>query len=197
MPVGSTDATANAAGALLPGGGSQFAFTQADRTRVVKKTSPMFIVTAGQDNLLLAEAAFRGWIPGGFATASNYFVAGVTAHMNQMASYDPGSAIAASAITTYFAIPANQLTVGTELKQIGEQYWVASFLHGPEAWANFRRTGFPTLTANPYSGSEVPGDFINRVSYPPSEILVNSAHVQAAIAVQGPDNLATKMWLFK
>ncbi|HEY8934819.1 MAG TPA: SusD/RagB family nutrient-binding outer membrane lipoprotein [Cyclobacteriaceae bacterium] len=197
LPVGSTDATANAAGALLPGGGTQFAFTQADRTRVVKKTSPMFIVTAGQTNLLLAEAAFLGWIPGGFAAASSYYVDGITAHMNQMASYDAGSAIAASDITAYFAIAANQLTVGTELKQIGEQYWVASFLNGPEAWANFRRTGFPALTPNPYSGSEVPGDFINRVSYPPSEILVNSAHVQAAISVQGPDVLATKMWLFK
>jgi len=196
LPVGSTDATANAAGGSLPGGGTQFAFTQADRTRVVKKTSPMFIVTAGQTNLLLAEAAFRGWIPGGFATASNYYVAGITAHMNQMASYDPASTIPAASITAYFAIAANQLTAGTELKQIGEQYWVASFLHGPEAWANFRRTGFPALTPNPYSGSEVPGDFINRVSYPPSEILVNP-HVQDAISVQGPDNLATKMWLFK
>jgi hypothetical protein len=197
LPVGSTDGDANAAGALLPGGGTQFAFTQADRTRVVKKTSPMFIVTAGQTNLLLAEAAFLGWIPGGFATASNYYVTGITAHMNQMASYDPASTIAASDITAYFAIVANQLTVGTELKQIGEQYWVASFLHGPEAWANFRRTGFPALTPNPYSGSEVPGAFINRITYPPSEILVNSKNVQAAIARQGDDVLGTKMWLFK
>jgi hypothetical protein len=197
LPVGSTDATANTAGASLPGGGSQFAFSQADRTRVVKKTSPMFIVTAGQTNLLLAEAAIKGWISGGFATASGYYVDGVTAHMNQMASYDPLSAIAASDITAYFANTANQLTAGTELKQIGEQYWVASFLHGPEAWANFRRTGFPALSANPYSGSETPGNFINRIKYPPSEILVNSAHVQAAISEQGTDDLSTKLWLFK
>jgi hypothetical protein len=197
LPVGSNDAAANTAGASLPGGGTQFAFTQADRTRVVKKTSPMFIVTAGQTNLLLAEAAFLGWVPGGFVAASNYYVAGITAHMNQMASYDPGSAIPATSITAYFAIPTNQLTVGTELKQIGEQYWVASFLDGHEAWANFRRTGYPTLAPNPYSGSEVPGGFINRLSYPPSEILVNSANVQAAIADQGPNDLATKLWLFK
>jgi hypothetical protein len=197
LPVGSTDGSANTAGGLLPGGGTQFAFSQADRTRVVKKTSPMFIVTAGQTNLLLAEAAILGWIPGGFAAASGYFTDGVTTHMNQMASYDPGSAIAASDITAYFAITANQLTNGTELQQIGEQYWVASFLNGPEAWANFRRTGFPALTPNPYSGSEVPGDFINRITYPPSEILVNSKNVQAAITGQGPDVLATKMWLFK
>lgn len=197
LPVGSTDATANTAGGSLPGGGNQFAFSQADRTRVVKKTSPMFLVTAGQTNLLLAEAAMVGWIPGGFSTASTYYVAGVTAHMNQMASYDPGSAIAASDITNYFAIVANQLTTGKELQQIGEQYWVASFLHGPEAWANFRRTGFPALTPNPYSGSEVQGGFINRIAYPPSEILVNNKNVQAAINDQGADVLGTKMWLFK
>jgi hypothetical protein len=80
------------------------------------------------------------------------------------------------------------------LTQIGYQYWISSFLHGPEAWANFRRTGFPALAPNPYPGSEVPGAFINRITYPPSEILVNGENVQAAISEQGADNLATKVW---
>ncbi len=196
MPVGSDDNSAQTA-AVTAGLGSRYAYSQVDRNRIVKKTSPMFLVTAGQTNLLLAEAAFKGWVAGGFAQASIYFNNGISAHMNQMASYDAASTISAGAITTYLGITANQLTIGTELQQIGEQYWVASFLHGPEAWANFRRTGYPALTPNPYPGSEVPGAFINRITYPPSEILVNNENVQAAIAAQGADNLATKMWLFK
>jgi len=193
IPLGSDDNAAQAA-AVTAGLGSRYAFSQVDRNRIVKKTSPMFLVTAGQNNLLLAEAAFRGWVAGGFAQASTYFNEGINAHMNQMASYDAASTISSGAITTYLGIAANQLTAGTELKQISEQYWVASFLHGPEAWANFRRTGFPALAANPYQGSEVPGAFINRITYPPSEILVNSENVQAAIAAQGADNLSTKIW---
>lgn len=69
---------------------------------------------------------------------------------------------------------------------------LSSFMNGPEAFANFRRSGFPTLAANPFPGREVP--FINRLTYPNSEISVNSDNVQAAIAAQGADNLATKVW---
>ena len=44
-------------------------------------------------------------------------------------------------------------------------------------------------------GKEV--EFINRLTYPNSEISVNSENVQAAISTQGPDNLATKVWWAK
>ena len=155
----------------------------------------MFMVTAGQTNLLLAEAAARGWVSGGNVAAAAFFTAGIKAHMDQMASYDAASTILAADRDTYAtANPLDVSSLNASLTQIGYQYWIASFLHGPEAWANFRRTGFPALAANPYPGSEVPGSFVNRITYPPSEILVNSSNVQEAITAQGADNLATKVW---
>jgi len=36
--------------------------------------------------------------------------------------------------------------------------------------------------------------FINRLTYPNSEISVNGVNVKAAIAAQGADNLDTKVW---
>ncbi|SHG39572.1 Starch-binding associating with outer membrane [Chryseolinea serpens] len=189
MPMGSTDGTADVAGAALPGGGSRYAFSQIDRTRMVKRTSPMFLVTAGQTNLLLSEARVRGWITTG--VAADYFVAGINAHMNQMVLYDANSAVAGADRDTYAAAMLATFT-GNEMAQIGYEYWIASFLNGPEAWANFRRTGFPVLAVNPYPGRTV--DFITRLTYPPSEILVNSTNVQQAIDDQGPDNLDTKLW---
>jgi hypothetical protein len=68
-------------------------------------------------------------------------------------------------------------------------------MNGPEAFANFRRSGFPALQPNPFPGREVP--FINRLTYPNSEISVNSENVGAAITAQGPDNLGTKVWWHK
>ncbi len=192
MPMGSDDASAQTA-AVNAGLGSRYAYSQADRNRILKRTSPMFIVTAGQMNLLLAEAAARGWVAGGNAAASTYFTAGIKADMDKMATYDPGSAISASDRDTYAA--ANPLDVSTfdaSLQQISYQYWIASFLDGPEAWANFRRTGYPVLTPNPYPGRSV--TFITRITYPPSEILVNSKNVQDAISNMGGDNLDTKVW---
>jgi hypothetical protein len=189
MPMGSTDGVADAAGASLPGGGARYAFSQVDRTRMVKRTSPMFIVTAAQNNLLLAEATFRGWVTTG--TVDGYFTEGIKAHMDQMASFDAGSAVPSGDRDTYAAAMSATLT-GNELKQINYEYWIASFLNGPEAWSNFRRSGFPQLAVNPFPGRVV--DFITRLTYPPSEILVNSANVQAAISAQGADKLDTKVW---
>lgn len=187
MPLGNDNAGAVQA-AADKGLASFYDFSQVDRRRMVKLTSPMFIVTASQTLLLLAEARQIGWITSG--TVEDYFNQGVTAHMQQMALYDPAMAISADAISTYLA--ANPFNAATALRQIHEQYWISSFMNGPEAFANFRRTGFPQLAPNPFPGREVL--FINRLTYPNSEISVNSENVQAAISAQGPDNLETKVW---
>jgi hypothetical protein len=93
-------------------------------------------------------------------------------------------------------ITANPLGAGTELQQINTQYWIASFLNGPEAFANFRRSGFPTLTSNPYGqppNADVPnGTFRRRLSYPASELSINTTNVNAAIAAQGAINSVQK-----
>jgi hypothetical protein len=192
MPMGSDDASAQTA-AVNAGLGSRYAFTQVDRNRILKRTSPAFIVTAAQCNLLLAEAARRGWVAGGDAAAATFFATGINAHMDQMVSYDAASAVSAANRDAY--VSANPLDVSTldaSLAQINYQYWVASFLIGSEAWANYRRSGYPTLAENPYPGKVV--SFITRITYPPSEILVNSGNVQQAISNMGGDELDTKVW---
>jgi hypothetical protein len=191
MPMGSTDGDGDLSGASLPGGGTRYAYTQADRTRIVSKTSPMFLVTAAQCNLLLAEARFKNWINTG--TTDVYFSDGIKAHMDQMALYSASSTVAGADRDAYAASMVATLA-GNELKQINYEYWVASFLNGPEAWANFRRSGFPQLTANPKKGDIEAGEFITRLTYPPTEILVNSDNVQQAIGAQGADKLNTKVW---
>jgi hypothetical protein len=189
MPLGYDNAGITAV-AASKGLASFYDFSQVDRRRMVKVSSPVFFVTAAQTDLLLAEARYRDWITAGAVDA--YYVAGVRAHMEQMASYDPGSAIVASAIDEYLA--ANPFDPAKALEQINTQYWIASFLNGPEAWANFRRSGFPVLTPNPYPGKDIKGAFINRLTYPNSEISVNKVNMDAAVARMGPDNLDTKVW---
>jgi hypothetical protein len=193
MPMGKDNGTI-AAAATADGLASFYDYSQADRRRIVKPAAPVFFVTVAQTQLLLAEARFRGWITTG--TAAQYFSDGIRAHMDQMASYDAGSAVPAAARDTYVA--ANPLTAGTELQQINTQYWIASFLNGPEAFANFRRSGFPVLTPNPYgqpNNPDVPnGTFIRRLTYPTSELSVNTVNVNEAISRQGPDKLSTRVW---
>lgn len=187
MPMGNDNAGAVQAAANL-GLASFYDFSQVDRRRMMKQTSPSFIVTASQSLLLLAEARQLGWISTG--TVQEYFQQGIRAHMVQMAQYDTKMEIPIAEIETYIA--ANPISDATAIRQINEQYWISSFMNGPEAFANFRRSGFPVLAPNPFPGREVL--FINRLTYPNSEISVNSENVQAAIQAQGPDDLETKVW---
>jgi hypothetical protein len=190
MPMGNDNAGAVQAAATL-GLASFYDFSQVDRRRMVKLTAPNFIVTASQSLLLLAEARQLGWVNSG--TVEGYFHDAIRAHMGQMSQYDPSMEVPLADIETY--ITANPIADATAIRQINEQYWVASFMNGPEAFANFRRSGFPALDPNPYPGREVM--FINRLTYPNSEISVNEDNLNAAIAAQGPDNLETRVWWHK
>jgi hypothetical protein len=187
--MGKDNATIKAA-ATADGLASFYDYSQVDRARMVNRIAPAFFVTAAQTQLLLAEAAHRGWITTG--TAKDYYNAGVRAHMEQLASFSPASAIPSGAIQAY--LDANPFNAATALQQINTQYWIASFLNGPETWANFRRSGYPTLTPNPFSGDIPAGTFINRLTYPTTELSANTTNVNEAISRQGADKLETKVW---
>lgn len=188
MPMGYDNATIVPVAESM-GLASFYDFSQLDRTRMGKRDAPAYLVTYAQTQLLLAEAVVRGWVQG---NAANYYAEGIRAHMQQLAQYDAGSAIAPEAIEAY--IQSNPLESSNALEQINTQYWVASFLNGPEAFANFRRTGFPALAPNPFPGSEINGDFIRRLTYPDSEFAVNTGNIQEAVSRQGADNLDTRVW---
>ena len=188
MPLGYNNETIKAE-AAAQGLVSFYEFSQADRERVVRQTSPVFIVTAAQTQLLLAEAAQRGWIS---ADAGALFASGVRAHMEQLSAYGEASAVAEEEITAYLA--AHPYDEANALEQINTQYWVASFLNGPEAFANFRRSGFPDLDPNPFPNQDITTDFIRRITYPTSEIAVNTENVNQAINIMGPDRLDTRVW---
>ncbi|MEQ9442542.1 MAG: SusD/RagB family nutrient-binding outer membrane lipoprotein [Cyclobacteriaceae bacterium] len=169
---------------------SLFDYSQLDRSRLGNPEAPSFLVTYAQTQLLLAEAVFRGWVQG---DAAALFASGVEAHMQQFSAWPGDTDIAQSEIDAY--LQAHPLQAGQELEQINNQYWVASFLIGPEAFANFRRSGYPIVAPNPYPGSDLRNeDFIRRLTYPDSELTVNRENVDVAIGRQGPDLLDTRVW---
>lgn len=165
-------------------------FSQVNLSTVLALDAPEFHVSYSQTQLLLAEAAVRGWVSG---SAADYFKEGVKANLEQMAVFGAASAIAPADIQTY--LNNHSLDASKALEQINTQYWVTSFLDGPELFANFRRSGFPALAKNPYPGSELQGeDFIRRMPYPDSEVVVNQGNLNEAIARQGANTLSTRMW---
>jgi hypothetical protein len=179
MPLGYNDITI-ASTLAAEGVVSMYDYSQFDWQVVFTNTSPQWYCTYSQTQLLLAEAVVRGWATG---DASVAYSNAIKADLERMADFGTTAAVSSSTVTAYVA--ANPLVAGNELKMIGEQYWVVSIPNGFEAWSNFRRTGYPNLTPNPYPASEIPGQFIRRHVYPDAEYVSNKANVEAAVAAQG------------
>ena len=67
--------------------------------------------------------------------------------------------------------------------------------NGTEAFANFRRSGFPALSPDTYPGSvNLNGGFIRRLSYPNVEASANTGNYTAAATAIGGDVLTSKVF---
>lgn len=137
-----------------------------------------------ETELLLAEAAVRGWIG---EDANVHYQAGLRAAMHQLEMYPGMVPLSDQEIENFVAthtLPANAM------EAISMQKWVALFPNGYEAYANMRRTGYPVL--NPVMDvngeSETGGHIPKRLFYPAAEALSNPVHYQAAIERLGGRN---------
>jgi hypothetical protein len=191
MPMGYNDATiVNAPG--YPGKtGAAWKYSQVNREIMGKVDATYFFLTYSETQLLLAEAVQRGWISGNVQSIYNEAVKG---NMGQMAQYDAKGTIQAADMDAYLV--ANPFDPAKAPEQINTQYWISTFLDGQEAWSNFRRSGYPALTPNPYPGADpvIKGGFARRLQFQNSERTVNKANYDAAVARMGADNMATRVF---
>lgn len=157
---------------------------------LLKLDGPTFLATYAQNELLLAEAAKRGWSVG--ANAQTHYNNGVRAAMEQLAQYNNTASVSGTAIDAY--LTAHPYIDANGYDMINTQYWAASFLDWYETWANWRRSGYPVLVPVNYPGNATNGTIPRRMLYPTSESSANEANYQAAISRQGPNTFTTKVW---
>jgi len=171
-------------------GGSDLETYSRVNRQIALLESPMMFQSYAEVELLLAEAAERGWHSGDAAT---HYENGVRAAMEAWGVlYDASLAIDGADIDTYLA--NNPYDAANAMEQIGEQYWAATFWNEYEAYANFRRTGYPALVPVDFPGNEANSQVPRRLRYPAAEYGVNEANINAANTRQGPDEFTTKMW---
>lgn len=182
MPYGLTSPVGYAAGTIkAPGNISLIGevFRQQD--------SKAAVTTYAQLQFAQAEAAHLGWIPGGEAAAATYYLAGIKASLEQFE---------AAGYATYITQLGVVYNAAKAVELIQTQKWIASYLgNGYEAWAEWRRTGYPVLTpapdAAPVSGGQIP----RRQAYPTTERDLNTENYNIVIGRQGADELTTKTWV--
>lgn len=195
VPIGViSDALTTPPNRGVRGGG--YNYSQLNVKCVASQTAPTFWVTYAQTSLLLAEAAKKGWIPGGDVAAQTFYESGITADIDTYTLYPNGSAVSSAAKIAYLADPAVAYNAVNALKQINTQYWIANITNGTEAWANLRRNDFssPALSPNLFNNN-LNGGFIRRLSYPDYEVANNKTNYFAAVAaIGGTDNLTTRVF---
>lgn len=182
----------------LPNGTDPNGFTGLEtfsqiRSGFADAEDPNILVSHAQTMLLMAEARERGWISTG--AADTYFRQGVVSAINQLRLYSVSSGLFDdAAINTFANGLAFPATTAGKLQAINEQYYIASLLDGYEPHANWRRSGFPVLTAVNFPGNYTSGVIPRRFQYPASELGLNGASLNAAIARQGANTWVTRVW---
>ena len=146
-------------------------------SKFTEAEQPAYFMNYAQLNFLMAEATERGLLTVG-DTAANYYAAGITA------SFDESGADVTGFDTSYAGGASG-------LDQIANQSWVALFLQGYEAWAEYRRTGSPMLPlAIDAQESSIP----SRLNYPLSQQSLNNLNYTDAVANQGANLLTPPLW---
>ena len=158
---------------------------------------------------LKAEAISRGWVSG---SAQEMYEAGIRSSIDYWyglyldfkntlpddeANALPEIIIDDSDIDDYLNTAGVVYNPNQALEQIITQKWVALINQGFEAYAEYRRTGFPDLNPIPNTNgeSETGGsDLPLRVRYPAEEQSLNRISYNEALERQGPDLPTTPIW---
>lgn len=174
------------------------------------------VYVAAETQFMLAEAVLKGWISG---DAKNYYEAGIKLSFEQWGvggadayiadrTSIPGDHKEANADQNYDRQTQVKIAWDAEstpekhLEQIITQKWIANYPMGLEAWAEFRRTGYPELAP---SVKNLSGGIITnvvrgarRVRYPFEERTLNTENYNEALSLLGgSDNEATDLFWAK
>jgi hypothetical protein len=191
VPIGVTDATIIADAAHRGKRGTGLNYSQMNVWKVASPGAPDFYVTYAQTSLLLAEAAHRNWVSG---SAQTYYENAIKADMDVYALYPGSTAPTDAEYLDYIAQPGVAFNATDALMLINTQYWIVNIRNGTEAFANFRRSGYPNLDPNLFNDN-LNGGFARRLSYPDAEASANSTNYKAAVdALGGTDNLTARVF---
>ncbi|MGM9811942.1 MAG: SusD/RagB family nutrient-binding outer membrane lipoprotein [Muribaculaceae bacterium] len=135
---------------------------------------PMPIMSRAESSFLQAEAALRGWISGDaqsfyeegirnsfakYGLNAAEYINGETTQIDYVDPHNPANNIAA-----VNDVPVKFLAGGTQeqkLQQIIIQKWIAGFPEGLNAWAEYRRTGYPKLFPIPADNNNVQAEYLS------------------------------------
>lgn len=180
----------------VPGVGARNITHQDQRRQVANYLTywdaPFLVMTYSEVSLLLAEAKVRGWNVGA-NDAETFYQDGVRASIDQLQIFRNAPAL--SGIDEFVA--SKTLVPGSELEAINTELYLSLFLNPQEAFANWRRSGYPVLIS---TGTPADRPMIRRFQYPLNEEDQNNSNVSEAVARingvdgEGVDSFLNRVW---
>ena len=184
--------------------GSGAGKTQMNRNYYWNVSSPLPLMTASYTFLNRAEAYALGWTDDLESnTAEQLMETGILRSFETLETHSKmsptkpageniytGTALAnAQAYATARVTDAGTYGV---LQIIAEEKWKSLYGQAFDAWAEWKRTGIPTLipATDHYNNGEIPTRFI----YPREEATINGAAYDEAVSRQGEDDNTTHVW---
>lgn len=184
-------------------------------TPAISGSDKLLVFCAAETAFLRAEGILRGWNVGN-KSAKEYYETGINLSMEQYtvaaddylaidqapvvshASDDVQNAPASitNTVSVKWDDNDNSLT-GKNFQRIITQKWIANYPLGMEAWAEYRRTGYPELypcidNLSDCGVSSIRG--MRRLSFPYTEAQNNTANYNQGVAeLGGADNEATDL----
>lgn len=159
--------------------------------------SPFSFMNYDEVLFIWAEAAQKGIIPGGESAAENYYNQAVEASLRHWSEM-PGNRYPLSELAISQFLSKIQYE-GT-YRQLMNQKYIALFWCGFEAWAEYRRTGYPELSIAPTTLND--NILPRRLEYPVNTAATNPENYAAAVArlrgeYKGDDDMKTPVWWSK
>lgn len=157
------------------------------------RNAPIFVLTYAEVQLLLAEAALRGYTSGSPAV---FYQNGVLAALASIGKFGGGTVPINDAVAYANANPLDQSSQEASLKMINEQIWATTslFANFVESWNNWKRSGYPELTPINFPGNFASGQIPRRQVYPNGETSLNPESLNNAVARMGGDTWITRTW---
>lgn len=152
---------------------------------------PYMLMNYAEVEFLQAEAIERGigTVPG---TAKEHYDAGVRGAMQMYTPFDPTLEVSDAAVDTYLAARPYTNGGADALEMIGNQLWLSKFFNWWDAWADWRRTGFPVLVPVDYPGNVTGGTIPRKLRLPSHEVAINADNIAAGATT--PDNPTARVW---
>ena len=162
---------------------------------------PLIMMNYAEVCFLKAEAALRGW--NGAGNAKENYETGIRASFEELRFGAPEGSYTSVDDNTYITTGKVRWNDSddfeTKLEKIITQKWIGIYPNSNEAWAEFRRTGYPTLKPIKQcleaSINAANGEFIKKLRYVDNELINNSQNANNPSLNGGKgDGVSVRVW---